>query len=130
MDIVLETDRLGKRYGRTWALQECSLHLPAGRVAALVGPNGAGKSTLLHLAVGLLSPDAGTVRVFDSAPYDNTTVLASSAFHHTVPSASYPVDSERRSRSPSPWRSGRGCCCLTSRSPGWIRSRGESSCSP
>ena len=80
MDIVLETDRLGKRYGRTWALQECSLHLPAGRVAALVGPNGAGKSTLLHLAVGLLSPDAGTVRVFDSAPYDNTTVLAEIGF--------------------------------------------------
>ncbi len=80
MDIVVETDRLGKRYGRTWALQECSLHLPAGRVAALVGPNGAGKSTLLHLAVGLLRPDAGTVRVFDSAPYDNTTVLAEIGF--------------------------------------------------
>jgi ABC-type multidrug transport system ATPase subunit len=80
MDIVLETDRLGKRYGRTWALQDCSLHLPAGRVAALVGPNGAGKSTLLHLAVGLLRPDAGTVRVFDSAPYDNTTVMAEIGF--------------------------------------------------
>ncbi len=80
MDIVLEADRLGKRYGRMWALQECSLHLPAGRVAALVGPNGAGKSTLLHLAVGLLRPDAGTVRVFGSAPYDNTTVLAEIGF--------------------------------------------------
>ena len=64
MDMVLEADRLGKRYGSTWALRDCSLHLPAGRIAALVGPNGAGKSTLLHLAVGLLKPDAGTVRVF------------------------------------------------------------------
>ena len=80
MDIVLETDQLGKRYGNTWALQDCSLHLPAGRIAALVGPNGAGKSTLLHLAVGLLRPDAGAVRVFGESPYDNTAVLADIGF--------------------------------------------------
>ena len=54
--MALETDRLGKRYGDTWALRDCSLHLPEGRIAALVGPNGAGKTTLLHLAVGLLRP--------------------------------------------------------------------------
>ncbi len=54
-DIALETRRLGKRYGRSrWALSECSLTLPTGRMAALVGPNGAGKTTLLHLAMGLL----------------------------------------------------------------------------
>jgi ABC-2 type transport system ATP-binding protein len=80
MDVVLETDRLGKRYGRTWALRDCSLALPAGRVAALVGPNGAGKSTLLHLAVGLLAPDAGEVRVFGAPPYGNTDVLADVGF--------------------------------------------------
>jgi ABC-2 type transport system ATP-binding protein len=33
-----------------------------------VGPNGAGKTTLLHLAVGLLTPSAGTVRVFGMSP--------------------------------------------------------------
>src|SRR4051812_19128544 len=80
MEIVLETDQLGKRYGRAWALRDCSLRLPAGRVAALVGPNGAGKSTLLHLAVGLLRPDSGTVRAFGAAPYDNTGVLAGIGF--------------------------------------------------
>jgi ABC-type multidrug transport system ATPase subunit len=80
MDIVLETDQLGKRYGSTWALKDCSLRLPAGRIAALVGPNGAGKSTLLHMAVGLLRPDAGTVRVFDGSPYDNPAVLADIGF--------------------------------------------------
>jgi ABC-2 type transport system ATP-binding protein len=63
---ALEATGLGKRYGRnTWALRDCNLVVPRGRIAALVGPNGAGKTTLLHLAVGLLSPTAGTVRVLD-----------------------------------------------------------------
>ncbi|MEU3454767.1 ABC transporter ATP-binding protein [Micromonospora sp. NPDC006766] len=80
MEMVLEADRLGKRYGTTWALRDCTLRLPAGRIAALVGPNGAGKSTLLHLAVGLLRPDAGTVRVFGESPYNNTSTLADIGF--------------------------------------------------
>jgi ABC-2 type transport system ATP-binding protein len=80
MEIVLETDRLGKRYGRNWALRDCSLRLPAGRVAALVGPNGAGKSTLLHMAVGLLRPDSGSVRVFDQSPYGHPAILEDIGF--------------------------------------------------
>src|SRR3974377_2154036 len=60
---VIETSGLGKRYGHTWALRECSLAIPAGHVAALVGPNGAGKTTLLNLAVGLAEPTAGGVTV-------------------------------------------------------------------
>src|SRR5256886_7810070 len=60
---VIEASGLGKRYGGTWALRECSLAIPAGHVAALVGPNGAGKSTLLNLAVGLTAPSAGGVTV-------------------------------------------------------------------
>jgi ABC-2 type transport system ATP-binding protein len=59
---------LGKRYGRQWALRDCSLVLPAGRVGALVGPNGAGKTTLLQLAVGLAAPSAGSVAVFGAVP--------------------------------------------------------------
>jgi ABC-2 type transport system ATP-binding protein len=54
MSTALEATALGKRYGKQWALQNCSLSLPTGRIAGLVGPNGAGKTTLLHLAVGLL----------------------------------------------------------------------------
>jgi ABC-type multidrug transport system ATPase subunit len=80
MDAVLEVDQLGKRYGSNWALRDCTLQLPAGQVAALVGPNGAGKSTLLHLAVGLLKPDAGQVRVFGEAPFGNTSILAEIGF--------------------------------------------------
>lgn len=69
MSNALETNKLSKRYGRTWALQDCTLALPAGRVAALVGPNGAGKTTLLHLAVGLLEPTAGSVQIFGVSPH-------------------------------------------------------------
>jgi ABC-2 type transport system ATP-binding protein len=79
-DTAIETAGLGKRYKRTWALQDCTLHLPIGRIAALVGPNGAGKTTLLHLAVGLLAPDAGSVRVFGQNPYGNTAALAEIGF--------------------------------------------------
>jgi ABC-2 type transport system ATP-binding protein len=68
MSNPLETTQLSKRYGRTWALQDCTLTLPAGRVAALVGPNGAGKTTLLHLSAGLLEPTAGSVQVFEQSP--------------------------------------------------------------
>ena len=73
MSNALETTKLSKRYGRTWALQNCTLSLPAGRVAALVGPNGAGKTTLLHLAVGLLEPTAGEVQVFGCSPLRQPT---------------------------------------------------------
>jgi ABC-2 type transport system ATP-binding protein len=65
---VLETSGLGKRYRRTWALSDCDLQIPAGRVVGLVGPNGAGKSTLLNLAVGLLAPTTGTLRVLGDVP--------------------------------------------------------------
>jgi ABC-2 type transport system ATP-binding protein len=61
VNTVLETKGLGMRYGKVWALRDCSLQLPAGSVIALVGPNGAGKTTLLQLVAGLLRPTEGTV---------------------------------------------------------------------
>jgi ABC-2 type transport system ATP-binding protein len=60
---LLAASGLGKRYRRRWALSDCTLEIPAGRVVGLVGPNGAGKTTLLHLAAGLIAPTTGTVEV-------------------------------------------------------------------
>src|ERR1700758_3046454 len=77
---IVETSGLGKRYGSTWALRECSLSIPAGHVAALVGPNGAGKSTLLNLAVGLAAPSAGTVTVLGGRPAGSPGALDGIAF--------------------------------------------------
>jgi ABC-2 type transport system ATP-binding protein len=77
---VVEASRLGKRYGGTWALRECSLTIPAGHVAALVGPNGAGKSTLLNLAVGLAAPSEGCVTVLSGRPAGSPAALDGIAF--------------------------------------------------
>jgi ABC-2 type transport system ATP-binding protein len=68
VNTVIEASGLGKRYGRRWALADCSLAVPAGRVTGLVGPNGAGKTTLLQLAAGLLAPDSGTISVLGERP--------------------------------------------------------------
>lgn len=58
---------LGKRYGRRWALRDCTLTLPDGAFAALVGPNGAGKTTLLSILAGLLRPTTGRAETPDVA---------------------------------------------------------------
>ena len=63
MNMAAETTALGKRYRRTWALRDCCLSIPAGRVTALVGPNGAGKTTLLSILAGLSRPTTGTAAV-------------------------------------------------------------------
>jgi ABC-2 type transport system ATP-binding protein len=68
MTAVLESQGLGKRYGRRWALTDCTLSIPADKVTALVGPNGAGKTTLLSLATGLLAPTTGTIEVLGGHP--------------------------------------------------------------
>jgi ABC-2 type transport system ATP-binding protein len=72
---ALEANGLGKQYGRRWALQDCTLSIPTGKVVGLVGPNGAGKSTLLNLAVGLLAPTSGVIRVLGGRPGDGATQL-------------------------------------------------------
>jgi ABC-2 type transport system ATP-binding protein len=77
---ALETSALGKRYGKAWALRDCTLSLPAGRIVALVGPNGAGKTTLLHLATGLLQPTTGTVQVLGSTPARDAELLSRVSF--------------------------------------------------
>ncbi len=80
MSAVLEAQGLGKRYGRKWALSDCSVSIPSGHVVGLVGPNGAGKSTLLNLAVGLLQPTAGGIEVLGSRPTDAATQLGRVGF--------------------------------------------------
>jgi ABC-2 type transport system ATP-binding protein len=80
MAAVLEARELGKRYRRRWALSDCTLSVPAGRVAGLVGPNGAGKTTLLHLAIGLAAPTTGSVAVLGGRPASSAAQLGRVGF--------------------------------------------------
>lgn len=61
---ILEAEHLAKRFGPVTAVHDLSLTVAEGEVAGLLGPNGAGKSTTLHMLLGLISPDAGTIRMF------------------------------------------------------------------
>ena len=79
MTAAVEASGLGKRYGKTWALRDCTLSLPEGRVVALIGPNGAGKSTFLSLVMGLAEPTRGTVTV-DGLPAGRGAALSRVAF--------------------------------------------------
>ncbi len=77
---AIETFQLGRRYRGRAALRDCSMSIPQGRVVALVGPNGSGKTTLLQLAVGLLAPSTGTIRVLGRTPGPDLTTLSNVAF--------------------------------------------------
>lgn len=53
-DPILRVNQLGKRYGRTVALDRVTFDVFPGEVFGLIGPNGAGKTTLLECLAGLL----------------------------------------------------------------------------
>src|SRR5947209_8411948 len=67
-ETVIDIDRLTRRFGAKVALEQVSLRVTRGTVFGLVGQNGAGKTTLIRHLLGLLKPDAGTVRVFGLDP--------------------------------------------------------------
>jgi len=61
-DKHIEMHRVRKNY-RFFTLDDVSLELEPGQIMGFVGPNGAGKSTTLRLAMGMIAPDAGEIRV-------------------------------------------------------------------
>ena len=63
MSVVLETNGLAKRYGRTLAVAGVDLSVEAGEIFGLVGPNGAGKTTTLRMLATLLVPSAGDAHI-------------------------------------------------------------------
>jgi ABC-2 type transport system ATP-binding protein len=65
---AIATHGLGKRYRAAWALRDCTIDVPAGRICGLVGANGAGKTTLMRLLAGLSRPTTGDALVCERRP--------------------------------------------------------------
>jgi len=59
---LLETQGLRKSYRRRAVVNGVSIHVHEGEIVGLLGPNGAGKTTSFNIVVGLIRPDAGTVK--------------------------------------------------------------------
>jgi ABC-2 type transport system ATP-binding protein len=60
---VLSVTGLSKRYGDTLAADAISFEVARNEIVGLLGPNGAGKTTTINMILGVLEPDAGTIRV-------------------------------------------------------------------
>jgi ABC-2 type transport system ATP-binding protein len=60
---IIETHTLSRRFGKTDAVHDLNLSVPAGSIFALLGPNGAGKTTTIKVLMNLLPPTAGAATV-------------------------------------------------------------------
>ncbi len=63
MDVLLEADRLTKRFGALTAVDDVSFQVRRGEVVGFLGPNGAGKTTTMRMIAGYLPVDAGRARL-------------------------------------------------------------------
>jgi len=60
---ILAVAGLRKAYGGVVAVDGISFAVAPGEIVGLLGPNGAGKTTTINMVLGVLTPDAGTIRV-------------------------------------------------------------------
>ncbi len=76
-DVAIEVTELVKTFGkgenRVEAVKGITLEIRKGEIFGFLGPNGAGKTTSLRMMVGLLEPDAGTVKIFGLNPKDRAS---------------------------------------------------------
>jgi len=72
---VIAVTNLGKRYGRTVAVDDVSLEVFEGEIFGLIGPNGAGKTTTMECIEGNRVPDKGTISVLGLDPQRDANAL-------------------------------------------------------
>jgi len=58
-EIVLETNKLTKRFGGLVAVNQIDLKVTKGKISSIIGPNGAGKTTVFNVITGIYQPDEG-----------------------------------------------------------------------
>ena len=76
--VVVRVEHVSHHYGKTVALDDVSVELPAGRMIGMIGPDGVGKSTLLGLIAGVRIIQQGHVKVFDGDIADKAFRIAQS----------------------------------------------------
>ena len=62
-DIILSVERVKKKIGRKWIIQDVSFDIQAGEIFGFLGPNGAGKTTTIRMLVDLIKPTEGIIKV-------------------------------------------------------------------
>jgi ABC-2 type transport system ATP-binding protein len=65
---AVEIAHLRKTYGALVAVDDISFSVAGGEIFGILGPNGAGKTTTVECAIGLRSPDSGTIRLLGLDP--------------------------------------------------------------
>ena len=76
MEYILETQNLEKKYKKTKAVDNLSMHIQKGAIYGLIGRNGAGKTTLIRLICGLQKPTSGTYTIFNIPNTDKKIIKA------------------------------------------------------
>ncbi len=71
MTAPLSLQSVSKSFAGKPAVSDVSFTIEPGQIVGFLGPNGAGKTTTLRMALGLIKPDSGTVKLFGEAPGDN-----------------------------------------------------------
>ena len=89
-NIVLELENVRFAYSRTPVLENVCLCVPERDFLALLGPNGGGKTTLLKICIGLLKPEAGSVKLFGKDP-QSVRHLVGYVPQETNPNAFFPI---------------------------------------
>lgn len=66
MNLSIETENLGKRFGNVRAVENLSLRVAEGEIYAFLGLNGAGKTTTIRMLLGMIRPTTGSARVLQT----------------------------------------------------------------
>jgi ABC-2 type transport system ATP-binding protein len=109
---AIAVNRLSKRYGTVAALDEISLHVPAGEIYGFLGPNGAGKTTAIRSLLGFVRPTSGNCQIFGHdcwkdgvrARRDLGFLVSSGTLYPDMTGNAYLDYAERLTQQPSPLR--------------------------
>ncbi|MGH7236748.1 MAG: ABC transporter ATP-binding protein [Nitrospiraceae bacterium] len=98
-DPIVEVRGLTKRFGEFTAVDGVSFEIHPGEILGLLGPNGAGKTTTIQMLLGLITPTAGSIRMFglDLARH-RETILSQINFSSTYISMPYSLTVEENLR--------------------------------